>query len=672
MSTLGCPDWSIDDLCRHLPTAGVRGVDFRGYGDALDVTTHPLFTRHVQQTRHTLHDAGLTVAGISSSIRLCDPARRQSNLDEARRTLDVCRALGASHIRLFGGGDPADRAATASVGRGCLRDILALPGASAVRWLIETHDHWLTADHVLLLLDGAPEAATGVLWDFGQPDPPQHPDTFLAAAGDRVVATHIKDALPVNHCGPDAPTKTWRIALPGRGALPLRGAVRGLRRLGFDGWWVFEHERRWHPELEPMEEALPVFVRWMSRVLAEPLDFDAPTRNAWFIPHGSSTTSKRPTLRPEEPGVLVRGLGCRVWDDRGREFLDFRNALGPVTLGYQYPAVDEAVRRQLQQGVLFSHPHPLEGELAERLCDLIPCAEKARFLKTGGEAIAATIKLARRVTGRGHVIHVGYNGWLSVLAAGGMALPGRPAEGVPRGVPPQVSQLHHACAWADDARLRQLFHDLDGQVAALVVACDYARMAEGATFLPSARRLTHEHGAALIFDEIVTGFRVALGGAQSYFGVTPDLAVFAKGIANGLPLSVYLGGAPWMDACLDTAVTSTHGGETLSLAAALATIDTYTSRPVVDHLWRMGHRLWSAVNAAAARRGLPLQLSGFWPCVAWQSPDPALLARLFRAALGRGVILNSVSYVNFSVQDADADDAVQRLEAALDDVARSS
>src|SRR4051812_48526711 len=113
------------------------------------------------------------------------------------------------------------------------------------------------------------------------------------------------------------------------------------------------------------------------------------------MPFGSSTCSKAPQLPPDEPAVVVRGDGCRVWDDRGREFIDFRNGLGPVTLGYRFPAVDEAIRKQLDSGIVFGHPHPLECEVAELLRDLIPCAEQVRFLKTGGEAIAACVRLAR-------------------------------------------------------------------------------------------------------------------------------------------------------------------------------------------------------------------------------------------------------------------------------------
>ncbi len=375
------------------------------------------------------------------------------------------------------------------------------------------------------------------------------------------------------------------------------------------------------------------------------------------IPLGSSTNSKRPAFTPQEPSVSLRAEGCRIWDDQGREFIDYRCALGPVTLGYRYPAVDQAIRRQLDSGILFSHPHPIEHELAELLCQVVPCAEKVRFLKTGGEAVAATIKLARHATGRDHVVHIGYNGWLSVLAPPGHA-----------GVPAAISALHHACDWNDRAEMEQIFHDHAEQIAAVVVAGSYADMDMGETFYPWLRDLTQRDGAVLIFDEIVTGFRLALGGAQEYFNVVPDMAVFGKGMANGMPLATYLGRADLMDGCSEAFITSTHGGETLSLAAAKATIGVFQEQDVVGHLWRQGQKLWSALNDLATERNLPLRVTGLWPCVQWQFDEPDLREPFLRAAYAHGVILCDMGYVNFSHSDADIDDTITRLGAAFDEL----
>lgn len=386
------------------------------------------------------------------------------------------------------------------------------------------------------------------------------------------------------------------------------------------------------------------------------------------IPWGSSTCSKAPHFLPEEPGVIVRGEGCRVWDADGREYIDFRNSLGPITLGYRFPAVDAAIREQLDRGIVFGHPHPLECEVAEAVCEIVPCAEQARFLKTGGEAIAACIRIARAYTGRDHILQIGYNGWLNTLGTGSRTPTGQAAENVPPGVPRALSALHHVCAWNDLPAIERIFSELSGQVAAVIVASDYANMAAGETFYPGLRELTTANGSLLIFDEIVTGFRIALGGAQEYFRTVPDLAVFSKGIANGMPLSVYVGRREVMSV-LDrgTVVSSTFAGETLSLAAAKAAIQTYCTQDVIGHLWRQGEKMWSGLNRLFEENDIPACLKGFWPCpqmVFGGSEAGKWREAFLRAAYRNGVSLYDVPYVNFSHRDADIEEALGRLERA--------
>ncbi|MBN1674858.1 MAG: aminotransferase class III-fold pyridoxal phosphate-dependent enzyme [Kiritimatiellae bacterium] len=387
------------------------------------------------------------------------------------------------------------------------------------------------------------------------------------------------------------------------------------------------------------------------------------------MPWGSSTCSKSPRFPPDEPGVIVKGKGCRVWDADGREFIDFRNALGPITLGYCFPAVNAAIRAQLRNGIVFGHPAPLECEVAEMICEAVPCAEQARFLKTGGEANAACIRIARAVTGREHVIHIGYNGWLNGLAPGARALPGRRAAAA-AGVPVALSALHHAVNWNDTETMDRFFSEHTGNIAAVIVAADYPDMAQGKTFYPYLREITTRDGAVLIFDEIVTGFRIALAGAQEYFGVTPDMAVFAKGVANGMPLAVYAGKREIMAACEPggAVISSTYGGETLSLAAAKATIGVYRTRKVVDHIWTQSMRVWTGLNTLLDARGLPVRLKGLWPCAAFVFAPGApadLEERFFRAAYRNGVSLYGVSYVTFSHRRRDIDEALERMDRAL-------
>jgi len=388
-----------------------------------------------------------------------------------------------------------------------------------------------------------------------------------------------------------------------------------------------------------------------------------------YVAGGSSTGSKRASLMPEEPTVIVRGKGCRVWDADGKEYIDFRNSLGPVTLGYCYPEVNEAIREQLDKGVIYGHPGILEAKAAKKLCSIIPCAEKVRFLKTGGEAIAACIKLARAYTGRDHIIQIGYNGWLNVLSSGARANPRENVKGVPKGISKNLSALHHSVDWNDTDTVEKLFKAYEGQIAAVVVAADYADMESGKTFYPFLREVSKKQDALLVFDEIVTGFRIAIAGVQEYFGVTPDLAVFAKGMANGMPLSVFCGRADVMDEVSKGAsISSTYGGEQLSLAAALAVIKIYEKENVVTYLRENGERLWDEVNKLFKKGGIPIEYNGMGQCPLMTVEDSKLRDKFLRRAFANGVSLYNVSYINYSHKEEDAAETLERLSTAISEI----
>jgi glutamate-1-semialdehyde 2,1-aminomutase len=383
------------------------------------------------------------------------------------------------------------------------------------------------------------------------------------------------------------------------------------------------------------------------------------------MPVGSSTNSKAPTLLPDEPEVIVRGRGCRVWDDRGREFIDYRCALGPVTLGYADPTVDAAIRAQLDDGILFGHPHPLETSTAELFCALVPGAEAARFLKTGGEALAAVIRIARAHTGRDRVVQIGYNGWLNSLAAGARVLPGATSDAVP-GVPAALAALHHAVDWEDRATLDRLFLTRGSEIAVILVAADYPAVPEAAGFYRYLRELADRHGALLAYDEMVTGFRVALGGMADATGVLPDLSVFGKGLANGMPLAVYCGRREVLGV-LDrgeVVVTSTYGGETLSLAAATATMTTIRDRDVIARLHASGTRLQDGMNAVFAEAGSGIRLVGHPACPQFVGSD-AELQGFLRAAFRHGLSFYRVVYVNAAHTDDDIDETLRRVAVAV-------
>jgi glutamate-1-semialdehyde 2,1-aminomutase len=236
------------------------------------------------------------------------------------------------------------------------------------------------------------------------------------------------------------------------------------------------------------------------------------------------------------------------------------------------------------------------------------------------------------------------------------------------GVPLVISNLHHACGWNDLDSLERIFMEHEGEIAAVIIAADYSRMQEGVSFYPAVRKLADRHGSLLIFDEIVTGFRIAIGGAQQYFGVVPDLAVFSKGIANGMPLSVYAGREDIMSLCAPGKVTisSTFAGEALSLAAAKASMHTYQNDAVIEHLWKLGETMWSGLQRLFDHYDIPIEIHGLWPCPQFVESegraDSDTLSRFFRLAYKHGVSLYMVSYVTFSHQDHDIDEALSRLE----------
>ena len=272
ITTLACPDWSLATVCEKAREYGYDGVDFRGLGESLDVTTMPEFTTGVSATARMLADHGLAVSGLSSGIRVCDVERRAACVEEARRTIGVALALGATDVRVFGEGRP-DRdgyAAAAGGGVECVREILALPDAGRLRWNFETHDHWTRSTDCRRLLDAIVDPPFGAAWDVCHTVrvAGESASQTLDALGDRLRYVHVKDAARTP--GPATMADGWRYVLPGTGEIALDRAVAALRRHDYDGWLMFEHEKRWHPELEEPEVALPAFVRWAEAVGLRP------------------------------------------------------------------------------------------------------------------------------------------------------------------------------------------------------------------------------------------------------------------------------------------------------------------------------------------------------------------------------------------------------------------
>jgi len=307
------------------------------------------------------------------------------------------------------------------------------------------------------------------------------------------------------------------------------------------------------------------------------------------IPLGSQTFSKSKTQYPAgvSPYFLVRGKGSRVWDVDGNEYIDLVNSLAAVTLGYNDPDVTRAVEAQLKDGVIFSLPHPLEAQVAEKIVEMVPCAEMVRFGKNGSDATAGAIRVARAHTGRDHVAVCGYHGWQDWYI-------GSTARNL--GVPKSTRAMTHTFTYNNIDSLQKLFTEYKDQFAAVILEpMNVAYPEKG--FLEAVKELTHKNGAVLVFDETITGFRYSKGGAQEYFGVTPDLATFGKGLANGYPLSAVAGRADIMRLMEEVFFSFTFGGETLSLAASLATMTKLQKEPVIETITATGKKILEGLNA---------------------------------------------------------------------------
>jgi glutamate-1-semialdehyde aminotransferase len=348
------------------------------------------------------------------------------------------------------------------------------------------------------------------------------------------------------------------------------------------------------------------------------------------IPLATCTLSKGYRYFPQGawPVFLDRADGCLVWDVDGNMFIDYIMSLCPITIGYNDPIINLAISRQLLEGIVFSLPSPLEFKLAEKLTEIIPGVEMVRFLKTGSEADQAAIRAARAFTGRNHIAFRGYHGWHSWYAV---------QSDRPKGIPKEEGQYMHEFQYNNLDSLRGVFDSYPSQIACEPVIIEHPLPG----FLEGVKELCHKNGALLIFDEVVTGFRWTLGGASQYFGVTADLVTFGKGMGNGMPIAAVGGRRDVMREFEDIMVSSTFGGECLSLAASIATINEMQKMRTIDKIWQRGQVLMDGL------RGLGLEVSGY-PCrpaitTQFSTEEKSLLLELMAQ---RGVLIHSNLVMN--------------------------
>ena len=314
-------------------------------------------------------------------------------------------------------------------------------------------------------------------------------------------------------------------------------------------------------------------------------------------------------------------------------------------------------------------PSTLETEVAELLIDMIPCAEKVRFGKNGSDATSAAIRLARAFTRRDRVAVCGYHGWQDWYIG---------STTRKLGIPEAVCTLTHPFVYNDIDSLETILRRHPGEFAAVIMEpANVAEPRDG--FLHKVKALCQAHGAVLIFDEVIAGFRFAKGGAQELFGVTPDLAAFGKALGNGMPISAVVGRADIMAKMDDIFFSGTAGGEALSLAAAKAVLLKIQREPVVETLWRRGREVASIALAAAAKQGLSeyYSLTGLppWHLIVWKDAPSATAAELktyfIRRMLENGIMINSSHNVSYALGDAELVKIATAYDRVFADIAAS-
>jgi glutamate-1-semialdehyde aminotransferase len=375
------------------------------------------------------------------------------------------------------------------------------------------------------------------------------------------------------------------------------------------------------------------------------------------IPGGASTGSKRATAlfgeseHDELPAMhYVRAAGCELVTVAGDTLVDCTMALGAVALGYADPLVTQRVIEVAAAGNVSGMSSVLEVEVAERLCDVVPCAEQVRFLKSGAEACAAAVRIARAATGRSHVVGCGYFGWLDWWS--------KDAAGVPAGAHADFTPVPF-----DDVPALQAAVKAAGRDLAAVMIEPFVEREPSKEWLSAARVLCDDAGAVLIFDELKTGFRVRTAGWQEYAGVEPDLATFGKALANGYPLAAVVGRAGVMEAAERTWISSTLASEGTALAAALAVLDRHEREEVPDALWAVGREMRTVVEHAVAASGIAgVSVEGIAPMWLLRFEDPSRQDRFVRHALRHGVLLKRGAYNFASLAHDEA--AVAAIERA--------
>jgi len=379
------------------------------------------------------------------------------------------------------------------------------------------------------------------------------------------------------------------------------------------------------------------------------------------IPLASQTFSKSAMnlVKGASPLFLSHGEGAYVWDPDGNRYIDYILGLMPLVLGYRDVDVDNAIVDQLHKGIIFSLPSEIEMELAEKLIDMVPSADMVRYGKNGSDVTTAAVRLARAFTGRDRIASCGYHGWHDWYI-------GTTTRDC--GVPSVVKDLTSPFNFNDANSLEDLLRSAPDDFAGVILEPEGV-LEPDPEFLPAVRELTEKFGVVLIFDEIISGFRASNGGAQERYGVIPDLSVFGKALGNGMPISAVVGRRDIMELMTTIFFSGTFGGEALSLAAAVATLNKLSRLDAPSLFRNLNKKLRKGVGAAIDTNELAseVKIAGpdWWPRLVL-SPPKGLDQRGFTSLLRQELIANGIlmgAAFNFCTPHADSTVLNESLQA---------
>jgi len=380
-----------------------------------------------------------------------------------------------------------------------------------------------------------------------------------------------------------------------------------------------------------------------------------------LIPAQTQTLAKGTgqNIKGVAPKYLKRGKGSHVWDVDGNEYIDYTMGVGPLSLGYAYDKVDKAIKEQLKDGITFSLTHPLEVEVAELIHQVVPNAESIRYSKGGADVVSGAVRLSRAYTGRKKVLCCGYHGWhdwyISVTDRN-------------KGIPQEIQDMTFTFNYND---IQSVIDSIDTDTACVVLE-PYVFEEPKDNFLQKLRDVCTKNGTLLIFDEMWTGFRIAVGGAQEYFGVNADLACFSKAVANGMPISILTGKKEIMKLLeKDVFFFNTFGGEALSLAAVIATVKEIKDKNVPAYLAKQGKKLKDGYNQIAKELEMPYTKCIGYECRSLMTFDASagnpleMKSLVQQEMIKRGILWGGFHNMSFSHSDKDVEYTLKAYKDVL-------